>query len=131
MLPQLTKKFCCFSVYYTKNSLISNCYGRFSVDTVGKPAYIVISNKRTNIYKRGQTLEGLARLTGVNSVNIRKALRAPLFIGEQVIAQFLNVHPKELWPNRYDKNGNPLHPHASANHLKPFKPLCKAKERSM
>ncbi len=34
------------------------------------------------IYKRGQTLEGLARLTGVNSVNIRKALRAPLFIGE-------------------------------------------------
>ena len=62
------------------------------------------------IYKRGQTLEGLARLTGVNSVNIRKALRAPLFIGEQVIAQFLNVHPKELWPNRYDKDGNPLHP---------------------
>ncbi len=48
MLPQLTKKFCCFSVYYPKNSRISNCYGRFSVDTVGKPAYIVISNKRTN-----------------------------------------------------------------------------------
>lgn len=40
------------------------------------------------IYKRGQTLESLARLAGVNSVNIRKALRAPLFIGEQVIAQF-------------------------------------------
>ncbi len=83
------------------------------------------------IYKRGQTLESLARLAGVNSVNIRKALRAPLFIGEQVIAQFLNVHPKELWPNRYDKDGNPLHPHASANHLKPFQPLCKAKERSL
>lgn len=83
------------------------------------------------IYKHGITLEDLARQTGVNSANIRKALRYPSFIGEQAIAQFLNIHPKELWPNRYDDNGNPLHPHASANYLKPFQPSCKEKERSL
>lgn len=83
------------------------------------------------IYKNGATMESISRLTGVNSVNIRKALRSPLFIGEQAIAQFLNVHPKELWPDRYDENGNPLHPHASANHLRPFQPFCKEKERAV
>lgn len=48
MLPQLTKIFCHFSIRYTENGLFSNLYGRFSVDIVGNPAYIVISNERTN-----------------------------------------------------------------------------------
>lgn len=78
------------------------------------------------IYKCGVTLEDLSRLSCVKSVNIRKALRYPRFTGEQVIAQFLNIHPMELWPDRYDENGNPKHPHASANNLKPFTPKCKA-----
>lgn len=80
------------------------------------------------IKKHGVSLSDLARTTGLAPSTIRNALRYPLFAGEQAIAQFLNVHPMILWPSRYDSNGKPLHPHASASHLIPFSPVCKEKE---
>ncbi|MFV0626129.1 MAG: transcriptional regulator [Alphaproteobacteria bacterium] len=74
------------------------------------------------VRSQGMTLAALAKKYGFSSSTIKTALKKPMFFGEQIIATFLNIHPMNLWPSRYDEKGNPLHPHASANNLKPFCP---------
>lgn len=67
------------------------------------------------IAKRGGTLASVARDQGVSSSSISKALRTPCLAGEEAIAAYLGTHPKELWPSRYDVEGNPRH---ARSHLK-------------
>lgn len=82
---------------------------------------------KNRLKQRGTSLSELARNAGFSASEVQGSLYRPIFFGEQIIAEFLNIHPMQLWPNRYDKNGNPLHPHASAKNLKPFCPKCKVK----
>ena len=78
--------------------------------------------------EKGETLASIARSAGFSPSEVRNALYRPIFWGEQIIAEFLNIHPMKIWPQRYDEKGNPLHPHASANHVIPFSPKSKEKE---
>lgn len=69
---------------------------------------------KAEVAKRGSNLSRIARAAGLNTSTTSRALRVPCFAGEQAIATFLGVHPKTLWPNRYDRRGNPLHRHQRA-----------------
>lgn len=80
------------------------------------------------VRKNGTSLAQLAKKAGFSSSEVQGALYRPIFWGEQIIAMFLNIHPKSIWPERYDAEGNPKHPYASAKQLKPFCPNCKEKE---
>lgn len=79
------------------------------------------------VRKNGSSLAQLAKKAGFSCSEVQGALYRPIFWGEQIIAMFLDIHPKLIWPERYDAEGNPKHPHASAKQLKPFSPACKEK----
>lgn len=64
------------------------------------------------IRKRGKTLGQLALDADLYESAIRVALITPSYMAEQVIAAFIEVPAHELWPERYDEEGNPLHPQA-------------------
>lgn len=83
---------------------------------------------KNQVKQKGVSLAELARNAGFSASEVQGSLYRPIFWGEQIIAKFLNTHPMNLWPSRYDKEGNPLHPYASAKHLTPFCPNCKEKE---
>ncbi len=54
---------------------------------------------------RGMTLSELARNNGYSDCYLRNTLVRPLFIGEQIIAKFLGVDAKAIWPDRYNDEG--------------------------
>ncbi|MGR3760927.1 helix-turn-helix domain-containing protein [Roseobacteraceae bacterium NS-SX3] len=62
------------------------------------------------VRKRGQSLASIARAHGIAPRTASKALQQPCYAGEQAIADFLGCAAHEIWPNRYDKDGKPLHP---------------------
>ena len=62
------------------------------------------------IRKKGVTLTALAELNDLPKSACRVALIKPYFTAETVIAEFLELPPKDLWPDRYDKKGLPLQP---------------------
>lgn len=57
------------------------------------------------IRKRGTTLTALSEDAGLCKSAVRNALIRPVKSAEAVIAKFLNVPAKELWPDRYDDQG--------------------------
>lgn len=89
-----------------------------------KDTAVYIKNR---LKKEGTSLSELARNAGFSASEVQGSLYRPIFFGEQIIAEYLNIHPMQLWPDRYDENGKPLHPHASAKNLKPFYPKSKEK----
>lgn len=58
---------------------------------------------------RGVTLSQLARDHGFGESYLRNTLIRPLYRGEQIIARFLRVPAKEIWPQRYKPDGTPRH----------------------
>jgi Ner family transcriptional regulator len=64
--------------------------------------------------KRGWTLARIARDHGYTCVTTpADALRRPYPVMEQIIAGIIGVAPREIWPSRYDRHGQPLGPRAS------------------
>lgn len=61
------------------------------------------------IRKAGSNLSRIARAHSLHPTTPSKALHEPSYAGEQAIAAFLGKSPREIWPNRYDKAGIPLH----------------------
>ena len=55
----------------------------------------------------GYTLTSLGREHGVSRHAVSLALRKPYPKMEAVIATALEMQPSELWPDRYDEQGNP------------------------
>jgi len=62
------------------------------------------------IRKRGITVTELSELNGLEAAACRAALIRGHIRGEQVIASFLGVAARELWPDRYHEDGTPKHP---------------------
>ncbi|MEI9698560.1 helix-turn-helix transcriptional regulator [Moellerella wisconsensis] len=60
------------------------------------PADIIAS-----LRKRGTTLAAISRQAGLSSSTLANALSRPWPKGEWIIANFLNIHPSEIWPSRY------------------------------
>jgi len=57
--------------------------------------------------RQGYTLTSLGREHGVSRHAVGLALRKPYPKMEAIIAKVLGMHPAELWPERYDRQGNP------------------------
>jgi Ner family transcriptional regulator len=62
------------------------------------------------VRKKGQTLAGLARTNHFSESYLRGTLIRPRPRGEEIIARFLGVAPREIWPDRYDTSGAPKPP---------------------
>ena len=57
------------------------------------------------IRKKGSTLSAVSRSSGLSSSTLTNALTRPWPKGEYIIADFLDIHPSEIWPTRYyDQN---------------------------
>lgn len=68
------------------------------------------------VRKRGVCLEGLSKSAGLELRACSSALLRPHFAAELVIAEFLGVSPRQLWPHRYDADGTYRHPKSRAHH---------------
>jgi Ner family transcriptional regulator len=62
---------------------------------------------KAEVRMKGLTLTDLARRNGFSDSYLRSTLIRPLYRGEQIIARFLGVPAKEIWPQRYDARGLP------------------------
>lgn len=51
--------------------------------------------------KRGTTLAAISRYAGLSSSTLANALSRPWPKGEWIIANYLEIHPSEIWPSRY------------------------------
>lgn len=63
---------------------------------------------KTAIRVKGMTLTRLATDNGLPEGTCRISLIRPHTEGDRVIASFLNVPLSELWPSRYDDEGNTI-----------------------
>ena len=57
---------------------------------------------------RGITGTGLAVSHGYERTAVSKTLRRAWPAVEKIIAAALQLHPKEIWPSRYDARARPL-----------------------
>ena len=57
----------------------------------------------------GQTMAALSRKNGYQASAVRKTLRQPWPAVEKIIASAIGKKPQEIWPSRYDADGNPKH----------------------
>ncbi|MBD2812579.1 helix-turn-helix domain-containing protein [Xenorhabdus sp. Vera] len=51
--------------------------------------------------KRGTTLAAVSREAGLSSSTLVNAFSRPWPKGEWIIANYLGIHPSEIWPSRY------------------------------
>jgi len=65
---------------------------------------------KQNLRQRGSSLAQVARDHGVSRDAATLALKKPYPRMERAIAQALGLAPQQLWPERYDENGQPNRP---------------------
>lgn len=70
------------------------------------------------IRKRGTSLEKLSEANGLDRRACSLALLRPHFAAEMVIAEFLGVSPRQIWPQRYDGDGTYRHPKSRTYHTR-------------
>ncbi len=70
------------------------------------------------IRKRGTDLEELSVSNGLGPADCSTALRRPHFAAEMVIAEFLGVSPRQIWPHRYGADGAYRHPKSRTYHTR-------------
>lgn len=56
---------------------------------------------------KGYTLASLTRIHDYSIGYFAKSLSQPLRHAEKIIAEILEVHPSEIWPQRYGPDGQP------------------------
>lgn len=74
------------------------------------------SDVKAALEKRGLTLSDLDREHGLPQGTCSAALRKPHAVGERIIAEALDMSPRQVWPNRYRKDGIRLRPQPAANY---------------
>lgn len=61
-------------------------------------------------YKKGLSYAQVTRRHNSTAPAVKAAARNPQHAGEQAIAAELGLPAHQIWPNRYDEKGLPLHP---------------------
>ncbi len=69
-----------------------------------------VADIKYQLAKKGITFVDLDRKNGLSRGICRLAVSSPHIKGEQAIAEVLGMHPKDIFPNRYDEYGNRLRP---------------------
>ncbi len=75
------------------------------------------SEIRFLLNSRGYTYAKLEREFGLKNMTASKASRVPHPQGEKAIAKILGVAPENIWPSRYDKQGNRLDPQPTYKYI--------------
>jgi len=70
------------------------------------------------IRMRGISLEALSEANGLDKRACSLALLRPYFAAELVIAEFLGVSPRQIWPHRYDADGTYRHPRSKTHYTR-------------
>jgi Ner family transcriptional regulator len=73
---------------------------------------------KTEILKRGLSLYELENKFQLTRKSVGGCLYQPNPVAEKVIAKFIGVHPRIIWPSRYDTRGKRLQPQPLANYKK-------------
>lgn len=73
------------------------------------------------VRKAGWTLKGLALSRGLALNACQQACSAPRYLGEAAIADILGIPARQIWPSRFDAQGNRKHQHRTRR--KPNAPL--------
>ena len=60
--------------------------------------------------KQGWSLMRLSKFCGYNGNIVKHALHKPFPAGEKFIAEAIGVHPKDIWPSRYNADGTAIRP---------------------
>ena len=76
-----------------------------------------VADIKYRLAKKGITFVDLDRRYGLSRGICRIAVSSPHAKGEQAIADALGVHPKDIFPNRYDEYGNRLRPQPKEEYL--------------
>lgn len=64
---------------------------------------------KAELEKAGWTFARIARENGYrNRSSPANVLRIPWAPMEKIVGDILGHHPMEIWPNRYDENGEPF-----------------------
>ncbi|HEY6433707.1 MAG TPA: helix-turn-helix domain-containing protein [Acetobacteraceae bacterium] len=79
-----------------------------SADTTSNPSDWHPADVLAALKKRGRTLTSLSRAHGYHPTAAGKALKRSWPAIEAIIARELGRSPQEIWPSRYDANGDPL-----------------------
>lgn len=83
---------------------------------------------RYELAKKGfLSLLALDAKNGFVPMTVSNAIREPHKEGEQAIAKVLKVHASQIWPSRYDKDGNRLRPQPATNYRR-RNPKCKSQK---
>ena len=62
------------------------------------------------LMKKGLSYAEVARRHGLEAGTVKGAARNPGYSGEQAISAELGIPAHQIWPDRYDGEGLPLHP---------------------
>lgn len=62
---------------------------------------------KSAVEKAGWSLRGLCAHHGYATGWIQRALYEPSPVAEGIIAKAIKLHPKQIWPSRYDNAGRP------------------------
>ena len=68
------------------------------------------------VRKRGTTLAAIGRRMGKRRNAVGQALDKPRKAAEIAIAEVLDVHPKVIWPSRYNADGTRKTPQPTTNY---------------
>lgn len=64
---------------------------------------------KARVRMTGVSLEQVSLANEFSKGFLSAALKRPLFHAEQIIAKLIDVPAQEIWPDRYDDKGAPLH----------------------
>ncbi|SMG56958.1 helix-turn-helix domain-containing protein [Cedecea sp. NFIX57] len=57
------------------------------------------------LHKRGTSMARVSREAGLASATLANTLKRPWPRGEWLIASVIGIHPAEIWPTRYRRQG--------------------------
>jgi len=74
------------------------------------------SDIKAALEKRGLTLSDLDRENSLPDGACSRTLREPYQLGELIIAEALDLSPRQIWPSRYRTDGVRLRPQPARNY---------------
>lgn len=102
---------------------IHNANGRWTVTVLPNGDWHPEEIKAA-IRMRGSSFEKLSRDGRLSEGACRVAARRPHFGGEKVIAAFLDLPPRKIWPSRYRKNGSRIPQHRNRRDVMAGEAAC-------
>ncbi|NRA88022.1 MAG: helix-turn-helix domain-containing protein [Rhizobiales bacterium] len=85
---------------------------------MAKKQDLSIAKIRYLLSETGYSFTALDRKYNLRTQVCRNAAECANIKGEHVIAKTLKLHPKDIWPSRYDARGKRLKPQPYDNYIK-------------